>query len=145
MKIKQGSKVTVEYIGRFEDGTVFDKSKQPLVFEVGAKKVIPGFEQKIIGMEKGQTKKITLKPEEAYGKKNEKLIFEVTKEVLKNRGVEPRAGMRVKMEPKDPKHPPRMATITKVTDKTIVLDLNHPLAGKTLIFDLKIIDVQWAL
>ena len=144
MKIKQGSKVKVEYTGTFEDGAVFDtnKGKQPLEFEVGAKKVIPGFEKKIIGMEKGKTKKIKLNPEEAYGQPNEKLIIEIPKEVLNSKGIDPKPGMKVKMEPKDQNHPPRIATIKEVSEKTIKIDLNHPLAGKTLIFDIKILDVQ---
>lgn len=144
MKIKQGSKVKIEYEGKFENGKVFDttKGKGPFEFTVGEKKIIPGFEKKIIGMEKGQTKNITLKPEEAYGEVNEKLFVEIPKEVLATKGIDAKPGMRVKMEPKDPKYPPRVATIKKVSDKTIILDLNHPLAGKTLIFDIKIIDAK---
>jgi len=144
MKIKEGSKVSVEYTGTFEDGTTFDtnKGKDPLKFEVGAKQIIPGFEKQIIGMEKDQTKKIKLKPEDAYGQPNDKLIIEIPKEVLNAKGIEPKPGMKVKMEPKDATHPPRIATVKEVTESKIKLDLNHPLAGKTLIFEIKILDVK---
>jgi FKBP-type peptidyl-prolyl cis-trans isomerase 2 len=144
MKIKEGSKVSVEYTGTLEDGTVFDtnKGKEPLVFEVGEKKIITGYEKNIIGMEKGQSKKITLKPEDAYGPVNEKLMVKIPKQSLQSKGVDAKEGMKVKMEPKDQNYPPRIATIKKVEGDTIILDLNHPLAGKTLIFEVKIVDVK---
>jgi FKBP-type peptidyl-prolyl cis-trans isomerase 2 len=144
MKIKQGSKVKVEYEGKLDNGQVFDtnKGKEPLSFEVGAKKVIPGFEKQIIGMKKDETKTIKIKPEDAYGLVNEKLIVAIPRQALANRGVEPKPGMRVKMEPKDPKYPPRIAAIKEVTEDKVMLDCNHPLAGKTLTFQVKIIDVE---
>jgi FKBP-type peptidyl-prolyl cis-trans isomerase 2 len=141
-EIKAGSKVKVEYTGRFEDGTVFDASREPLSFTVGEKKVIPGFEKQITGMKKGEKKTIKLKPEEAYGEVNEKFFVEIPKSFLAGRGVEPKQGMRVRMEPKDQEYPARVARIKEVKEDKVVLDLNHPLAGKTLIFDVTIVDIE---
>ncbi|MBU1201435.1 MAG: peptidylprolyl isomerase [Nanoarchaeota archaeon] len=140
--IKKGDKVKVEYEGSFDDGTVFDSSKnhgKPLEFEVGASKVIKGFEDAMIGMKKGEEKKITLKPVDAYGDYNPELVKEVPKEQLpKDHELKP--GMILLMGlPNGVQVPVKIA---EVNDKTATLDLNHPLAGKTLNFKLKVLEIS---
>jgi peptidylprolyl isomerase len=144
MKIQNGSKVKIQYIGKFEDGNVFDTNKdaQPLEFEVGAHVVIPGFENKIIGMAKGESKTITLTPEEGYGPVNDALFAEIPKEMLAMKGLtDPKPGMKLVMQPKDSSKGAGIATIKEVKDAVVVLDLNHPLAGKTLMFDITVLDI----
>ncbi len=142
MAIKTGDKIKVEYEGKLEDGTVFDSSEKhgnPLEFEVGAKQVIKGFEDAVIGMEKGEEKEITLKPSEAYGDQNPQLVKKVPKEHLpKDKELKP--GMMLLM--KLPNGAQIPAKITEVGNKEVTLDLNHPLVGKTLIFKIKVADIS---
>ncbi len=142
MKAKEGSKVKIEYEGKLDDGTVFDSSEKhgkPLEFEIGEGMVIKGFENAIIGMEKGQEKEITIKPEEAYGQHNDQLIKKIPREQLPKE-PEPKKGMMLAIGTPDGKQFP--ATIVEVTDKEITLDLNHPLAGKTLHFKIKLVEIS---
>ncbi|MBW2983519.1 peptidylprolyl isomerase [Candidatus Woesearchaeota archaeon] len=140
MPVKNGDKVKVNYKGTLDDGTVFDTSegKAPIEFEVGAKKVIPGFENAILGMNKGDEKKIKLKPEEAYGILRPELVKKIPRTVLP-KDQEPKPGMMMLMKTKEGVQIP--ARIKEVTDKDITIDLNHPLAGKTLNFKIKVIDI----
>jgi len=141
MSVKNGSKVKIKYEGKLDDGTVFDSSEkhgQPLEFEVGAKKVIPGFEQAVMGMKKGDEKEFKLTPAEAYGDPNPDLIKKIPKDKLPQ-GQEPKQGMVLGLKTPDGKQFP--ARITEVSDNDITIDLNHPLAGKNLNFKIKVIDI----
>ena len=140
MPVKKGDKIKVDYTGTLEDGTVFDTSegKQPLEFEVGAGKIIKGFDEALIGMEKGQEKEITIPPAEAYGDHNPQLIKKIPRDKLPA-GQEPKPGMMLALGTPDGKQFP--AKITEVTDKEVSIDLNHPLAGKTLKFKIKVVDI----
>jgi len=140
--IKKVDKIKVEYEGKLEDGTVFDSSEKhgkPLEFEVGAKQVIKGFEEAVLGMEKGDEKEITLKPSEAYGDHNLELVKKVPKEHLP-KDKELKTGMMLLM--KLPNGAQIPAKIAEVSDKEVTLDLNHPLVGKTLVFKIKIADIS---
>jgi len=141
MAIKEGDKVKIDYEGRLEDGTVFDSSSKhgaPLQVEVGAHQVIPGFEKALVGMEKGQEKEITLKPEEAYGQYRKELLQKVPKDRLPKEH-EPKPGMMLVLGTPDGKQMP--AKIAEVGDNDVTIDINHPLAGKTLIFKIKIVEI----
>lgn len=144
MEIKKGSKVTLDYEGKLEDGTVFDTSKHgehshPLEFEAGSGQVIKGFDESVIGMKKGEEKEFSIEPEEAYGQYNSELKKDIPKSALP-KGQEPKAGMTLVMQaPNGQKIP---AKIDAVDEEKITLDLNHPLAGKKLIFNIKIVDIQ---
>ena len=132
MALKDGDKVKVEYTGSFEDGTVFDSSEKhgkPLEFEIGAKMIIPGFENTVKEMKKGEEKEITLKPAEAYGDPNPELVKRIMKDQLPKE-QEPKEGMILIINLPTGQQVP--AKITEVTDKDVAVDLNHPLAGKTL-------------
>lgn len=140
MPVKKGDKVKVEYNGTLEDGTVFDtsKGKEPLEFEVGAGKIIKGFENGVIGMKKGEEKDIKINPAEAYGESNPDFIKKVPKEHLPKE-QEPKVGMMLIL--KSPEGRQILAKITEITDKEVTLDLNHPLAGKALNFKIKVLDI----
>ena len=142
MPVKNGDKVKVEYTGTLDDGTVFDSSKKhgaPLEFEVGARQVIPGFENAIVGMKKDEEKKVKIKPAEAYGEYNSGLIKKLPKEQFpKDREL--KKGMMLVMGlPNGAQMPAR---ITEVTDESVTIDLNHPLAGKALNFEIKVLEIS---
>lgn len=143
MEVKKGDKVKVEYEGKFEDGEVFDSSnrsgtQQPLEFEAGAGMVVKGFDEAVIGMKKDDEKEFTLKPEEAYGQHNPQLKQDIPRNVLPQ-DQEPKEGMMLMAATPDGKQIP--AKIVGVSEDKVTIDLNHPLAGKTLIFKIKIVDI----
>jgi len=141
MVVKKGDKVKVEYTGTLEDGTVFDSSDNhdaPLEFEVGSGQIIKGFDEAVVGMEKGEEKEMTLKPEEAYGDYNPELVKELPKEnIPEDQEIKP--GMTLVMALPDGRQMP--LRVTKVTEEAITIDLNPPLAGKTLIFKIKLVEI----
>ena len=140
MVVEKGSKIKVEYEGRFEDGEVFDASEkhgQPLEFEAGKGMVVPGFDNAVIGMDVGEEKEITLKPEEAYGFPNPEAIQKIPKE---NFPPEAKAGMMIGVPLANGQQIP--AKITEITDSEVTIDMNHPMAGKTLIFKIKVVGIN---
>ncbi len=139
-KVESGNKVCVEYEGTLDDGTVFDSSQRhgcPLEFEIGSGQIIKGFENAIIGMKKGEEKEIKINPSEAYGDINPQLIKKMPRNQLPA-NTELKPGMVLALGlPNGMRMPVR---ITEVTDELVTLDLNHPLAGKTLTFKIKLLD-----
>ena len=140
MIIKQGDTIKVEYTGTLESGETFDTSqgKDPLEFEVGVGKIIPGFDKAVIGMEKDQEKEISIKPEEAYGQPRPELKQEIPREALP-KDQEPKVGMGLMLNSPQGQIPAR---ITNVSEDKITIDMNHPLAGKTLKFKIKVVDIK---
>lgn len=141
MTVKKGDKIKVDYTGTLEDGSVFDSSKnhgQPLEFEVGSGQLIKGFDEGVVGMEVGAEKEIKLAPAEAYGEPREELKKKVPKEQLPP-GQEPKVGMAMGVGLPNGQQVP--AKIVEVTDKDVTIDLNHPLAGKTLTFKIKVVEI----
>lgn len=141
MPVKKGDKVKIEYTGTLEDGTVFDSSKdrEPLEFEVGSEKIIKGFDDAVMGMEKGEEKEITLKPEEAYGEPKDELIKKFPRDQVPTE-QELKPGMMLALATPDGRQFP--AKIVDLDDKELTLDLNHPLAGKTLKFNIKVVEIS---
>ena len=144
MAVKKGDKVKVDYTGKLEDGKIFDSSKHgehshPIEFEVGEGKVIKGFDEAVLGMEIGDEKEITIKPEEAYGQVNPNMVKKVPKEQLP-KDKKPEVGMMLFLGTPDGKKFP--ARITEITDKEVTIDLNHPLAGKVLKFEIKLVEIN---
>ena len=138
--VKDGDAVKVHYTGKFEDGTVFDSSKDgdPLEVKIGSGQVIPGFEKGIIGMEQSENKTITLPPGEAYGEVRKELIIEVKKsEIPEN--INPEVGLNLQM--KQQNGDIINLIVSDVTEETITLDANHPLAGKTLVFEIEVVEI----
>ncbi len=139
---KNGDKVKVHYTGKFEDDTVFDTSedREPLEFTLGSGAVIPGFEKSIIDMEVGEKKTVILPPEEAYGPRHDELIWKKQKSEFPE-GVTPAVGKQVGVRLNQPDTPLINALITDLNEDTVTLDANHPLAGKTLIFDIELVGI----
>jgi peptidylprolyl isomerase len=139
-KVKNGDKVKVHYIGRFEDGKVFDSSidQEPLDVEVGGAQVIQGFEDGLVGMQEGEKKTISVSPEEGYGQRDPALLIEIPNANIPQ-GINPEVGMKLKLA--DKKGKSVMVTVTDVGDESIQLDANHPLAGKILVFDLELVSI----
>ncbi|MFC1775027.1 peptidylprolyl isomerase [Nanoarchaeota archaeon] len=138
MAAKNGDKVKVEYTGKFEDGSVFDSSEKhgkPLEFEVGKHQVVPGFEEAVIGMEVGEEKEVKIPPEKGYGQPNPELVQKVPKTQMP---AEVKQGTVLMLKLPNGQIP---ATVTELTDNDVTIDMNHPLAGKTLIFTIKLVEI----
>lgn len=137
---KPGDTVHVHYTGRFDDGTVFDSSegKTPLEFVLGTGHVIPGFEKAVEGLEVGAEVTTQIAPEDAYGLRSEELVLTVPRESFGD-SVQPQVGQRFEMTSGEGQRTP--VTVTKVEAESVQIDANHPLAGQTLNFDLKLVKI----
>jgi len=136
---KEGDKVKIHYTGTFENGEVFDSSegREPIGFTIGEHHVVPGFEQAIVGMKVGEKKSVTLEPKEAYGEPHPELVQDVPLEAMTQSGITPEKGMVLGVS--HPQAPGQQlpAKVLDVGEKTVKLDMNHPLAGKKLRFELE--------
>ena len=139
-KAQLGDTVKVMYIGSLNDGTVFDQSKEdaPIQFTLGKQQLLPGFELAVIDMEVGETKKITIPAQEAYGEHLEDSVVEVTRSRLPD-NLEPKIGQRLEVQDKDGN--PLVVTITNLTENMATLDANHSLAGKDLTFEITLSEI----
>lgn len=137
---KEGDNVKVHYTGKLEDGTVFDTSqdREPLSFRIGEETVIPGFEQAVIGMEPGDAKTEKLPPEQAYGPHREDMVMEMERNQIPD-NVEPKAGQQLQLRLQNGQTVP--VIISSVEGESVTIDANHPLAGKTLVFDIELVDI----
>ncbi|MFC2042316.1 FKBP-type peptidyl-prolyl cis-trans isomerase [Chloroflexota bacterium] len=138
---KKGDTVTVHYTGMLDDGTVFDSSleREPLEFTIGSGKVVPGFEEAIIGMQVGDKKTVTIPAEEAYGPHRDDRILLISREKLPE-GLNPVVGQRLQLRLMDGRTV--LVLVTEVREEEIVVDANHPLAGKDLTFEIELVDVD---
>ncbi|MGA2401890.1 MAG: peptidylprolyl isomerase [Syntrophobacteraceae bacterium] len=138
---KQGDMVRVHYHGTLEDGTVFSSTyeeKEPFEFTIGKGSVLPRFEQAVIGMNAGDVRSISIPPEEAYGQHRKEFVF------VMDRGQAPvnlnlELGKRLQIRKNQGKM--AIATITAITEDSVILDANEPLAGKTLKFDIELVKI----
>jgi peptidylprolyl isomerase len=149
-EVKPGDKVKVDYTGKLENGTVFDTSREdvakqagiyingrtytPLTFNAGAGEMIKGFDKGVIGMKAGEEKTITIPPEEAYGEYDKSKILAIPIEEL-NLTEPPKAGQKIPTNY-------GLVTIKEVNKTHAMIDFNHELAGKTLIFDIKVVSIE---
>ncbi|MBI5409819.1 MAG: FKBP-type peptidyl-prolyl cis-trans isomerase [Nitrospirae bacterium] len=140
MQANPGDRVRVHYTLKDADGQVIESSngQEPLDFIIGGGTIIPGFEKAVVGMKPSETKTIKVPPEEAYGLHDEKKIFEFDKKKAPAE-FDPRVGDTVRMHRADGRQVP--VTVTAVTEKNFLMDANHPLAGKELIFDLELVEI----
>ena len=139
--VAKGSRVSVEYTGSFDDGTVFDstQNKDPITFTAGNGEVIRGFDEAVVGMKKGEQKKIKVSPKDGYGDRDEKLQQQVPRTVFpQEMKLEKGMGFSFRAPQGQMIH----ATITDVSNGIVTLDMNHPLAGKNLVFELKVVDLS---
>jgi peptidylprolyl isomerase len=135
--IKTGDTISVEYTGKFDSGETFDTSqgRAPLKFTVGAGQLIPGFDAAVINMLPGDKKTVTIAPEEGYGAHDPQRVTKMPRAGVP-KDMEVKVGMAVQLA--DQAGNPIPAMVMELTDEDVVLDLNHPLSGKTLVFDIEI-------
>jgi FKBP-type peptidyl-prolyl cis-trans isomerase 2 len=142
-KVQDGDTVSLHYTGTLNDGTVFDTSEsgQPLSFTVGSGEVIQGFEEGVRGMEVGETRDISIEPDQAYGEYYEELVRVVPREAFPP-NVTPAVGMGFELElPSGQSLPVR---IIDIEDNEVTLDANHLLAGETLNFKIRLLSIDGA-
>lgn len=140
VRAKMGDAVKVHYTGTFEDGTVFDTSadREPLMFTVGGGQVIPGFDMAIIDMVPGDIKVVTIPAEDAYGPRSEELIAEVGRDRLPE-DLELEVGQQLQLGLADGDQ--AVVMIVDLSDDTVTLDANHPMAGFELTFEIELIEI----
>ena len=141
-KVENGQTVELHYVGTLEDGTEFDSSRtrnETISVEVGSGQLITGFDNALTGMKLGEVKNITLKPEEAYGDVDPE-AYDIVPLNAFPEGFEPIVGNMV--QGTSPHGKPVVAKIDSVSDDNITLNFNHPLAGKTLNFEIELVNIQ---
>ena len=139
-QVKEGDTIRVHYTGKFEDGKVFDSSEDgtPIQFTVGQGDLIKGFEKAVLGMSAGESKTVNIPAEEGYGIHKDEMVFEFDKSRA-SQDFDPQIGQQVQMYRADGM--PITVTVTGKSDKSYTMDCNHPLAGKNLIFDIKVVEI----
>ena len=141
-EIQNGSVVSMEYTLSDEKGQVMDtnKGKDPMIFSQGGHQIIPGLEKELAGMKVGEQKKVQVKPEDAYGPVNPNAFQEVPKDKL------PAESLKVGtiLMAHGPQGQPIPARVHEIKESTVIMDFNHPMAGKTLFFDVKILAIKSA-
>ncbi len=137
---KQGDTVNVHYTGKLEDGTIFDssRSRNPLQFTIGKGQVISGFERAVVGMNLGESKTARIPVDQAYGPRQTDRIVTVERTQLPP-GLNPLVGQRLELTQTDDQR--ILVTVSAMTDSTLTLDANHPLAGKDLVFDIELVKI----
>ena len=140
-KVENGQFVSVHYTGTLQDGEVFDTSegRHPLEVQIGAGQIISGFEKALIGMALNEKKNLTLDPEDAYGQRDDSLTHSFPREDVPAE-INPEVGQTVALSSPEGRQVP--AIITEVNDEKVVVDLNHPLAGLTLTFDIEVVGIS---
>jgi FKBP-type peptidyl-prolyl cis-trans isomerase 2 len=154
MVIETGDTVSIEYVGRLDDGTVFDTSREsvaeaedldhhpdrsydPLTVEIGAGEIIEGLEDGLLGLEAGDEETVTIPPEAAYGEHTDDRVVEYDAEEFAGMiGQEPEVGLELQTEEGLP------GEVTSVEEDTVVVDFNHELAGETLAFEVEVVSVN---
>ncbi len=137
--VAEGDQVRVNYVGRFADGSVFDSSEghDPLEFTVGAGQVIDGFDQAVVGLKVGESRKVVVDPKDGYGEHMPEMVAEVERQQIPDHeklmlgsmlevGLEDGQTLEVQ--------------VVEISDETVVLDGNHPLAGKELHFEIEMLE-----
>lgn len=139
-KPQAGNTVRVHYTGTLEDGTQFDSSRgaEPLEFAMGQGQLIAGFENAVAGLTTGESCTVTLAPEQAYGESNPDMVQQVARELMPE-DVELEPGMVLQGQAGDGSVD--NFTVVSLTEETVTLDANHPLAGKTLTFEIELVAI----
>ena len=140
-KVENGLFISVHYKGTLENGEVFDTSegRHPMEVEMGAGQVITGFEKALMGMAVNEKKNFTIEPEEAYGYRDESLTHAFARSEVPAE-MDVKVGQTIALSSPEGQQVP--AQIVEADDQKVVVDLNHPLAGKTLTFDIEVVDIN---
>jgi len=139
-QVKSGDKVKIHYTGKLNNETIFDSSvdREPLEFTVGDGKIIPGFEKAVLGMAPGESKTVTISPDMAYGTHREELVVDVERQYVPD-NLDLKVGGFVQIRQRD--GGVIQAKVTGVSESKVTLDANHPLAGKDLTFDIRLVEI----
>lgn len=137
--IKSGDTIKINYTGRYENGELFDTSKggEPLTFTVGGGQLARGLDNAVVGMSQGDSKTVNVDFTEDYGERDEEKILDLPISTIPN-GMQVEIGMQIELA--DDNRNPVPATVVEVLTDVVKMDVNHPLAGKTLIFDIEIVE-----
>jgi peptidylprolyl isomerase len=137
---KTGDKVMVHYTGKLTDGTQFDTSRpdSPIEFTIGENMVISGFEQAIIGMSPGDTKTTTIPQSEGYGPQRDEMILTVERDRIPD-NIDLELGQQLGLQYEN--NQSLTVTVTDISEDTVTLDGNHPLAGEDLVFDIQLVEI----
>lgn len=140
-RAKIGDTVRVHYMGKLDDGTVFDTTMthEPVEFTIGTRQVIPGFEQAVIGLEPGESVTVRVPALKAFGAYRPEMVQSVHPSQLPN-GLEPEVGQQLQIPRSDGN--PFLVRVTEVSDASITLDANHPLAGQDLTFNVRLVEIK---
>ncbi len=140
-QVKLGDTVKIHYTGRLDDGTVFKSSTEgePLKLTMGKSRLIPAFEQTVIGMKPGESRTVRIAASEAYGPRYEELVVAVERSKFPEE-IKPYVGMELDIHQQDGRVFP--ARVTEVSEQSVTLDANHPLAGKDVIFDIELLEIE---
>lgn len=135
-----GQTVRIHYTGKLEDDTTFDSSadREPLEFELGSGQIIPGLDSAIEGMVVGESKQVTVQPSEAYGNRDENMIQSVPMSALPD-DIQPAVGMQLQSQ-SSTGHVTQLV-VTSVSEESITVDANHPLAGRVLHFEVELVAI----
>lgn len=139
-QVKHGDVVKVHYTGKLTNGEQFDSSngREPLEFTVGAGQMIKGFDDAMPGMSVGEKKTINILPENAYGLKDEQSVIEFP---ISNIPAEMKLDVGMQLQLRNEAGQPFPVTVAEIKDDVIILDANHSLAGKELVFDIELIEI----
>lgn len=142
-KVQLGDVVSIHCIGRLRSGEIFENTYEgePFIFEVGSPEIIPGLSEAVMGMEEGEEKEVIIPPEKAFGLRDKNLIRAIPREAI-NLNVEPTPGLTLNLIIESPQGEFTFpAVVIEVSENEIVLDLNPPLAGEDLIFQIKLLKI----
>jgi peptidylprolyl isomerase len=141
-QVKQGDNVKIHYTGKLEDGTVFDSSVtrgEPIEFTVGDGRLLPDFETGVIGMSPGESKHVAISHEHAYGPYRDEMVIALPRnQIPENLNVEVGLQLQLTLESGQP----IIVNVTDISESTVTLDANHPLAGQNLNFELQLLEIM---
>ncbi len=137
---KTGDTVKVHYTGKLTDGTIFDDSlnREPLEFTLGKNNLIAGFENAVLDMNSGDWKTVTIPASEAYGEHMKEMVVEVERKQLPA-DFQPVIGAQLQVSQEQGQE--IVVSITGISPTHVTLDANHPLAGKDLVFEIKLVEI----
>lgn len=137
---KSGDTVRIHYTGTLDDGSTFDSSsgRDPLEFTLGAGQVIPGFDQAVTGMDVGDEQTVEIPAEQAYGPRDPNAQQSFPRDKVPD-DIPLELGTQLQLS--GPQGQPVMVTVAEVTDEAVILDANHPLAGKDLTFQIELVEI----
>jgi FKBP-type peptidyl-prolyl cis-trans isomerase 2 len=139
-EVKNGDTVRVHYTGKLGDGTIFDSStnRSPLEFKVGQGQVIQGFEEAVIGMNPGEAKTVKISVDQAYGPRRDDMITQIERNQIPPH-IQLEVGLQLQVT--SPGGQPAIVTVMDLSESSVTLDANHPLAGKDLTFEIELVEI----